>query len=565
MSLLARPKQILRGAIFALVLVTGPAFVAGQTSTSKRQAPPILEYISKGWDELTRSMDSCTTLVDSKIAGKTVLYVPVDFGVPENVRGLERKCGIEVRVLPGVIHKAGELADAQFNPQGLLYLPNRYVVPGGRFNEMYGWDSYFIIRGLLSDKRVDLARGMVENFFFEIEHYGSILNANRTYYLSRAQPPFLTSMILAVYKAETKDSKDNRAWLERAYEYAVRDHALWLRSEHLAGNSGLSRYFDFGEGPAPESLKDEADHYRQVAEYFVEHPEKSDGRLDERQPGTEKDLGPGTRYSLRLCNLPQTMERMNCSEILELSLSEDFYKGDRAMRESGFDISFRFGAFGAYTHHYAPDCLNSLLYKSEMDLAEMSEILGRTAEADSWRGKAGARKAAINKYLWDEEKGEFFDYDFMKQKRSSYEYITTFYPLWTGLATPEQARAVAANLKIFEKPGGAAPSPYKTGAQWDLPYAWAPTEMILVEGLRRYGFAEAADRVAYEFASTIAENYARQGYIVEKYNAVTRSTDTPVTSGYNTNVVGFGWTNTAYLEFLKELPESKRAQLTRIH
>jgi len=124
---------------------------------------------------------------------------------------------------------------------------------------------------------------------------------------------------------------------------------------------------------------------------------------------------------------------------------------------------------------------------------------------------------------------------------------------------------VAANLKTFEEPGGAATSPYNTGAQWDFPYAWAPTQMILVEGLRRYGFAEAANRVAYEFASTVAENYAKQGYIVEKYNAVTRSTDAPVTSGYNVNVVGFGWTNTAYLEFWKELPEAKRSELGAIH
>jgi alpha,alpha-trehalase len=564
MRRVASSKRNFGGAVLLLIVLVYPVVVAAQAPTRTNQTPPILEYIAKGWDELTRSMESCTTLVDPKIARAAVLYVPADFAVPENVRALEKKCGIEVRALPAVIHRAGELANVQFNPQGLLYLPNRYVVPGGRFNEMYGWDSYFIIRGLLSDKRVELARGMVENFFFEIEHYGSILNANRTYYLSRAQPPFLTSMILAVYRAEREDGKDDRAWLERAYKYAVRDHALWVRPEHLAGGTGLSRYFDFGEGPAPESLKDEVDHYRQVAEYFVNHPEQSDESLEEKPPGENKELGPGRHYSLQLCDM-ETAEHARCSELREVSLSADFYKGDRAMRESGFDISFRFGPFGAHTHHYAPVCLNSLLYKSEMDLAETSEILGRKAEADSWRGKAEARRAAIDKYLWDEAKGEFFDYDFVQQKQSSYQYITTFYPLWAGLATPEQAKAAAAKLKAFEEPGGAATSPYRTGAQWDFPYAWAPTEMILVDGLRRYGFTGVADRMAYEFASTVAENYAKQGYIVEKYNAVTRSTDAPVTSGYQTNVVGFGWTNAAYLEFREELPEAKRAELSRIH
>ncbi len=564
MRLAACPRRISHAAIFALVLFK-PVVVAAQSSERARQAPPILEYIAKGWDELTRSIDNCTTLADPKIAGKAVLYVPAEFAVPENVRALENKCGIEVRALPAVIQRAGELANTEFDPQGLLYLPNRYVVPGGRFNEMYGWDSYFIIRGLVGDKRVDVAKGMVENFFFEIEHYGSVLNANRTYYLSRAQPPFLTSMILAVYRAEKESGKDDREWLERAYGYAARDHALWLRPEHLAGDTGLSRYFDFGDGPAPESLKDEADHYRQVAEYFVERPEQSAGNLKARKPGENAELGPGKHYALQLCDEPGTMGPTRCSEIREISLSADFYKGDRAMRESGFDISFRFGPFGAYTHHYAPVCLNSLLYKSERDLAGMSEILGRKVEAKSWREKAEARRTAIDKYLWDKAKGAFFDYDFVKHERSSYEYITTFYPLWAGLATLEQAKAVASDLKIFEQPGGAATSPYKTGAQWDFPYAWAPTEMLLVEGLRRCGLGEAADRVAYEFASTVAENYAKQGYIVEKYNAVTRSTDTPVTSGYNVNVIGFGWTNAAYLEFLKELPEAKRAELTAIH
>jgi len=176
---------------------------------------------------------------------------------------------------------------------------------------------------------------------------------------------------------------------------------MWLRPELLAGDTGLSRYFDFGEGPAPESLKDEVDHYRQVVEYFVNHPDQRAGRLAQRLPGESKGLGPGALYSLRLCDLPPSMEHPKCGEIQQLTLSRDFYEGDRAMRESGFDISFRFGPFGADTHHYAAVCLNSLLYKTEIDLAEMSEIVGRKAEAESWRKQAVARRAAINKYQAD--------------------------------------------------------------------------------------------------------------------------------------------------------------------
>ena len=106
---------------------------------------------------------------------------------------------------------------------------------------MYGWDSYFIIRGLLRDGRLELARGMVDNFFFEIEHYGAVLNANRTYYLTRSQPPFLSSMVMAVHDAQKAAGKDDRAWLETAYEYVKRDHDMWTRAPHLAGNTGLSR------------------------------------------------------------------------------------------------------------------------------------------------------------------------------------------------------------------------------------------------------------------------------------------------------------------------------------
>jgi alpha,alpha-trehalase len=538
---------------------------ASAAATAARPAEkPILEYISNGWDTLTRSMGDCSTIVDPKLAGKSILYVPADYPVPASSKGLETKCGVEVKPLPEVIHRLGEIDPSKIEPPGLLYLDHPYVVPGGRFNEMYGWDSYFILRGLLRSGRIELAKGMTENFFFEIEHYGAVLNANRTYYLTRSQQPFLSSMILAVYQAEEEKGKKDREWLERAYGFAVRDHDMWLRPEMRAGDTGLSRYYDFGEGPAPESLKDETDHYRKVVEYYLAHPEPGTNRFVERQPKESKELGPGTVYALRLCNVPQTMERPRCDELKELTLSADVYKGDRAMRESGFDISFRFGPFGADTHHYAAVCLNSLLYKTEMDLAEMSETLEKSADAEAWRQKAAARKVAINKYLWDEAKGEFFDYDFTKDKRSGYEYITTYYPLWAGLATDAQAKAVLGKLKSFEQPGGAVMSPYNTGAQWDYPYAWAPTQMLLVDGLRKYRYKGDANRIAFKFAETVAQNYAKDGYIVEKYDAVTRSTDSAVTSGYSINVIGFGWTNAAYLEFVKDLPETKRAALASI-
>jgi len=532
-------------------------------AAAKEGLQPILDYISTGWDTLTRSMETCSTIVDPKLAGKSVLYVPEDFPVPERVRNLEAKCGVVVKTLPKVLKQPGEIDTNAFEPHGLLYLEHPYVVPGGRFNEMYGWDSYFIIRGLVRAGRIELARGMVENFFFEIDHYGSVLNANRTYYLSRAQPPLLNSMILAVYEAEKEKGHDDRKWLERAYQYAARDHGMWVREPHLAGDTGLSRYFDFGESPAPESLKDEVDHYQKVAEYFLVHPESLPGHIAERNPGETTAIGAGSIYSLQLCSMPLTMEKAKCEAFRELALTRDYYKGDRSMRESGFDISFRFGPYGADTHHYAPACLNSLLYKTESDLERMGKILGHNQEAENWGKRAEARKAAIQKYLWDEQRGEYFDYNTDTKTRTTYEYASTFYPLWVGLATKEQAAAVLKNLPHFEQPGGIRMSPYETGAQWDAPYAWAPIQLISIEGLRRYGYNTEANRASYAFVGTVAENFQRDGTIREKYNSANRTTESATSSGYQINVIGFGWTNAVFLEFLHQMPAEMVEKLAR--
>jgi alpha,alpha-trehalase len=161
----------------------------------------------------------------------------------------------------------------------------------------------------------------------------------------------------------------------------------------------------------------------------------------------------------------------------------------------------------------------------------------------------------MQQYLWDGERGFFFDYDFTSGKKSSYRYLTTYYPLWAGLATPEQAAAVAKNLPVFEQPGGLAMSPENSGAQWDYPYGWAPVELLAIQGLRRYGYNAEADRLSSKFLSTLIENFQRDGTIREKYNVVTRSSESQVTVGYQENVVGFGWTNGAFLELLHALPK----------
>jgi alpha,alpha-trehalase len=382
---------------------------------------------------------------------------------------------------------------------------------------------------------------MIENFFYEIEHYGAVLNANRSYYLTRSQPPFLTSMVMAQYAADKAAGRQEREWLARAYRYSTRDHALWTQYPKLAGDTGLSRYFDVGEGPVPE-IADHPEYYADVADWLARHPQKQTEYF-----AFAPMAGIGPKLRVPLCG------KEPCADSRTVRFTADYYKGDRALRESGFDVSFRFGPFGGSTHHYAPVCLNSLLYKAEVDLAEMAQLLGYSDQAQKWRAQARSRKKSVNRYFWSRERGMFFDYELETGNRSTYDYATTFYPLWVGLATSKQAKAVVRNLAIFDQPGGIAMSSQETGVQWDRPYGWAPVEMIAVEGMRRYGFNPEADHVSMKFLMTVLENYRREGTIREKYNVVTQTTEANVTAGYQANVVGFGWTNAAFLIMLHAL------------
>jgi alpha,alpha-trehalase len=429
------------------------------------------------------------------------------------------------------------------------------VVPGGRFNEMYGWDSYFIVLGLEADHREALAKGMVDNFLFEIEHYGAVLNANRTYYLTRSQPPFLTSMIRAVYEnpasfpATPGGRNEARAWLEHAYTLAEKDHSTWMRPEHKAGTTGLTRYFDFAEGPVPE-MADDSTYYPDVIRWLIAHPEKSDAGFLVKA-SEHPDAAEAAR-------LKQTSCDMHTSKVCERAwaagyrLSHDFYEGDRAMRESGFDPSFRFGPFSGATEHYAPVCLNSLLYRYEEDLAHFAHLLAKPQDAARWERSATARNSAIHRYLWQQKEGVFADYDFFHAKSSSYAYISSLYPLWAGVATREEAKQVVNKLNLFERPGGLSMSNYNSGMQWDEPFGWAPTNWIADAGLDSMGFREDARRIASKFDATIDEGFARDGTIVEKYNVLAGNSDVHVSTGYKANQIGFGWSNAVYLK-MKQL------------
>jgi alpha,alpha-trehalase len=266
MKLVARRFSFL---ILAIALLPAALFAQSPRSEAADKAQ-ILRYIYQSWDSLSRSMTDCKSLIDPKVTTPPVLYLPAGMATPPAVAEMKKHCTVDLRNLPRKISRMGDVQTADLPAEGLLYLPYPYVVPGGRFNEMYGWDSYFIILGLVTDNRSEQAQDIIENFFFEIENYGSILNANRTYYLTRSQPPFLTSMIREVYEHPGKASI-SKAWLARAYDYAKRDYTVWITDPHLAGDTGLARYSDAGAGPVPE-MADDSTYYPDVIRWLLDHP-----------------------------------------------------------------------------------------------------------------------------------------------------------------------------------------------------------------------------------------------------------------------------------------------------
>jgi alpha,alpha-trehalase len=549
--------------LFALFLAAMTSFAVNASPQPGRQSTAantkILAYIDESWNSLSRSMTDCKSLVDPKVTTAPVLYLPAGMATPPAVAAAHQQCNVEVQHLPRKITHIGDVRVAEIPVEGLLYLPNRYVVPGGRFNEMYGWDSYFIILGLVEDKednnakRTELARGMVENFFFEIENYGAILNANRTYFFTRSQPPFLSSMIREVYE-HPNGKQLSKAWLTKAYSYAQRDYDLWTSPIHRAGDTGLARYHDIGEGPVPE-MADDSEYYSDVIRWLLAHPDVPTNYLIE----ATDDPTSAEAVTLAKISCDVTASKVCArAHVNGHRLTAAFYEGDRAMRESGFDPSFRFGPFSGSTGDYAPVCLNSLLYKYENDMAHFATLLSRPAEAAEWKHRAAARRDAINKYLWNFTQGMFYDYDFVTQKQSPYNYITTFYPLWAKLATPQQATALEHHLSFFEHDGGLAMSDTNSGTQWDLPYGWAPTNWLAVKGLAQYDFTDDTSRIAREFSQTVLQNFEHDGTMREKYNVVSGSANVAVATGYKSNVVGFGWTNGVYLQMHDLLSHPKK-------
>jgi alpha,alpha-trehalase len=293
-------------------------------------------------------------------------------------------------------------------------------------------------------------------------------------------------------------------------------------------------------------MADDSSYYPDVIRWIVAHPHQGgDGYLVK---GSEHPDAAGA------AGLKQTSCDVNASHVCMRAwaegfrLTRDFYVGDRAMRESGFDPSNRFGPFSGETHHFAPVCLNSLLYRYERDMEHIAHVLGKPADAARWDREATKRNAAIHQYLWRPKEGVFADWDFQRARPDPYAYVTSLYPLWGGVATREEAKQVVAKLGLFERPGGLSMSNANTGLQWDEPFGWAPTNWIGVAGLESSGFHADAARLAQKWDATVDEGFAQEKTIREKYNVAAANADVHVATGYKENQIGFGWTNAVYLK-----------------
>jgi alpha,alpha-trehalase len=383
----------------------------------------------------------------------------------------------------------------------LLALPEPYVVPGGRFREMYYWDSYFTMLGLATSGRQDLVDGMVHDFAHLIDTYGHVPNGARTYYLSRSQPPFFFAM---VGLASPKDPDEAFA----AYLPQLRrEYAFWMEgakglragSSHrrvvaLPDGSVLNRFWDDRDTPRDESYREDTELAR-----------------TSRRPA------------------PQ------------------LFRDIRAAAESGWDFGSRWFADGHTratmdTTEIVPVDLNSLLFGLENAIRAGCERRGDKACAHEFERRAAARRNSMDRYLWDAAKGAYLDYRWTKRTRMPLVSAATLYPLFVSLASKSQAAAVA-KITAGEllKAGGVATTNLDTGQQWDSPNGWAPLQWIAVSGLRDYGQTPLAEAIACRWIANVNEVYRQSGKLVEKYDVVT--TGRSGGGGEYPLQDGFGWTN----------------------
>ncbi len=394
-------------------------------------------------------------------------------------------------------------ADTVSGYSSLIPLPNAYVVPGGRFREIYYWDSYFTMLGLAASDRNDLVDNMLANFTFLIDELGFIPNGNRSYFLSRSQPPFYSSMVML--QASLKGDQEAAKYLPQL----KKEYAFWMKgSETLKGNhvadgrvvklangETLNRYYDNEPVPRPES-------------YY------EDVHLGDNLTETEKTA---------------------------------LYSNIRAACESGWDFSSRWFKDGQNlatiaTTEIVPVDLNALLYHLESSIAQLSKINGDKKAAATFSSKAASRKKALMKYCWNDEKGFFYDYNFVDKKQTDAVTLAGAYPLYYKMADQAQAEKVASHIeKHLLLPGGLVTTLKKTGQQWDYPNGWAPLQWIAIDGLKNYGKRELANEITGRWLQLNERVFKNTGKMMEKYNVADLSLDAG--GGEYDLQDGFGWTN----------------------
>jgi alpha,alpha-trehalase len=399
----------------------------------------------------------------------------------------------------------------------LLPLPHPYVVPGGRFRELYYWDSYFTLLGLAQSGRQPMVRHMLDNFAHLIDRHGHVPNANRSYYLSRSQPPFFSHMV-----ALQAQSGDAGAYL-RYLPQLQREHGFWMdgaatlrpgeatrRVVRLDDGSVLNRYWDARGTPRPES-------WRQDRETAAQAPQRA---------------------------------------------PTDVYRDLRAGAESGWDYSSRWlgdrrRLASIRTTAIVPVDLNSLLYHLETTLATACALPAAAPCAQDYRALADKRREAIEKHLWNDA-GYYADYDREQRAPSDQATAAALYPLFVGAASPARARATAAMVRArLLRPGGLATTTVDSGQQWDAPNAWAPLQWIAVSGLRRYGEPALAREIAGNFLGQVRALFAREHKLVEKYDA--EASGQGGGGGEYPLQDGFGWTNGVTRALLALYPQEQDA------
>jgi len=396
----------------------------------------------------------------------------------------------------------------------LIPLPHPYVVPGGRFREIYYWDSYFTMLGLRVSGRLDLIEHMVDNFAYLIDAIGYIPNGNRTYFLGRSQPPFFSLMVNLLCDARapqeaTSDEPDTLAKylpaLEKEYRFWMTDEDAVSPSDparqrvvRLPDGENLNRYWDAHDTPRPEAYKEDVELAHQST-----------------QP------------------------------------ADVLFRHLRAAAESGWDFSSRWfrdeKKFATiHTTDLVPVDLNCLLYHLEKTLAEAHQHSGNRSQSVHFLAKANARKTAIKKYCWSEADQFFVDYDFVAGRQKRSRTLAAAFPLFFEVATPDQALAVEQILtRDFLKTGGLTTTLSFSGQQWDAPNGWAPLQWIAYRGLLNYGFDDAAAEVKRRWLNANTQVYRKTGKMTEKYDVW--NADGEASGGEYPNQDGFGWTNGVFL------------------